>query len=160
VYNLNYGPTTLGVQSWREIICGGTRTKKVEYRCSGIDSHVSGIRWPWKCRVGRKQWTYTMRKFHKNSARFQASAVMYMRSALFWDITQRWVVILYRRFGTTYRFHLQEVHEQTGLSPPSQCDVLSTAAVLAPEGPPVTSILFWQLSTPFCSLLFRLPNVF
>jgi hypothetical protein len=34
MYNLNYAPTTLGVQSWREIICGGTRTKKVEYRWS------------------------------------------------------------------------------------------------------------------------------
>jgi hypothetical protein len=33
MYNLNYTPTTLGVQSWREIISGGTRTKKVEYRC-------------------------------------------------------------------------------------------------------------------------------
>jgi hypothetical protein len=30
-----------------------------------------------------------------------------MISALFWDITQRRVVILYRRFGTTYRSHLQ-----------------------------------------------------
>jgi hypothetical protein len=29
------------------------------------------------------------------------------KSALFWDITQRKVVILYRRFGTTYRSHLQ-----------------------------------------------------
>jgi hypothetical protein len=32
VYNLNYTPT-LGVQSWREIRSGGTRTKGVEYRC-------------------------------------------------------------------------------------------------------------------------------
>jgi hypothetical protein len=31
MYNFNYIPTTLGVQSWREIISGGTRTKKVEY---------------------------------------------------------------------------------------------------------------------------------
>jgi hypothetical protein len=31
MYNLNYAPTTLGVQSQREIISGGTRTKKVEY---------------------------------------------------------------------------------------------------------------------------------
>jgi hypothetical protein len=30
-----------------------------------------------------------------------------MRSTLFWDITQRRVEILYRRFGTTYRSHLQ-----------------------------------------------------
>jgi hypothetical protein len=29
------------------------------------------------------------------------------RSALFWDITQRRVAILYRRFGTTCRSHLQ-----------------------------------------------------
>jgi hypothetical protein len=31
LYNLHYVPTTLGVQSWREIISGGTQTKKVEY---------------------------------------------------------------------------------------------------------------------------------
>ena len=30
------------------------------------------------------------------------------RTALFWTITQRVVVIPYRRFGTTYRSHLQE----------------------------------------------------
>jgi hypothetical protein len=30
-----------------------------------------------------------------------------MRSALFWDITRRRVVIVYRRFGTKYRSHLQ-----------------------------------------------------
>jgi hypothetical protein len=29
-----------------------------------------------------------------------------MRSALFWDITRRRVVIVYRRFGKTYRSHL------------------------------------------------------
>jgi hypothetical protein len=32
--------------------------------------------------------------------------VFVMRSALFWDITRRHVVIVYRRFGTTYRSHL------------------------------------------------------
>jgi hypothetical protein len=30
-----------------------------------------------------------------------------MRSALFWGVSQRRVVIVYRRFGTTYRSHLQ-----------------------------------------------------
>jgi hypothetical protein len=30
---------------------------------------------------------------------------MLMRSALFWDITRRRVVIVYRRFGTTCRSH-------------------------------------------------------
>jgi hypothetical protein len=38
--------------------------------------------------------------------RFQASAVMYMRPAFFWDITQRRVVILYRRFGGPYHARL------------------------------------------------------
>jgi hypothetical protein len=32
---------------------------------------------------------------------------LFLRTVLFWSITQRRVVILYRRFGTTYRFHLQ-----------------------------------------------------
>jgi hypothetical protein len=32
---------------------------------------------------------------------FQASAAMLMRSPLFWDITRRLVVIVYRRFGNT-----------------------------------------------------------
>jgi hypothetical protein len=37
-----------------------------------------------------------------------------VRSAFFWDITQRRVVILYRCFGTTYQSHLykgQEIQE-------------------------------------------------
>jgi hypothetical protein len=34
MYNLNYAPTNLGVQSWREIKCDGTRTKKFEYHWS------------------------------------------------------------------------------------------------------------------------------
>jgi hypothetical protein len=34
VYNLNYTPTTLGIQSLSEIRSGSTRTKKVEYRWS------------------------------------------------------------------------------------------------------------------------------
>jgi hypothetical protein len=32
---------------------------------------------------------------------------MFMRFALFWDITPRRIAFLYRRFGTTYRSHLQ-----------------------------------------------------
>jgi hypothetical protein len=35
-----------------------------------------------------------------------------MWSAFFWDVTQRRVVILYRRFGTTYRSHLQRSRSQ------------------------------------------------
>jgi hypothetical protein len=41
------------------------------------------------------------------SPRFQASAAMLTTSALFWDITQRLVVILHRRFGTTSHSPLQ-----------------------------------------------------
>jgi hypothetical protein len=33
--------------------------------------------------------------------------IINMRSALLWDIMQIMVVIRYRRFGTTYRSHLQ-----------------------------------------------------
>jgi hypothetical protein len=42
-------------------------------------------------------------------ASFQAVVATYMRSTLFWDIVQRILVLPYRRFGTTYRFHLQGV---------------------------------------------------
>jgi hypothetical protein len=37
---------------------------------------------------------------------FQASAAMLMKYVVFWVITRRRVVIIYRRFGTTYRSHL------------------------------------------------------
>jgi hypothetical protein len=55
---------------------------------------------------------------------------MWVRSSLFWDITQCRLVILYRRFGTTYRSHLQgtEVQEESlptfrsNLSVPSSKD--------------------------------------
>jgi hypothetical protein len=41
MYKLNYAPTTLGVQNWREIKSGGTPTKKVEYRWSRhMTTHV------------------------------------------------------------------------------------------------------------------------
>jgi hypothetical protein len=36
---------------------------------------------------------------------FQTSAAMLMKPAVFWIITRRRVVIVYRRFGTTYRSH-------------------------------------------------------
>ena len=39
--------------------------------------------------------------------RFQASAQKSSRTALFWAVTQRVVVIPYRRFGKTFRSHLQ-----------------------------------------------------
>jgi hypothetical protein len=44
--------------------------------------------------------------YHAHSAWLHASAVIQIRSALFWDVTQCGV-ILYRRFRTTYRSHHQ-----------------------------------------------------
>jgi hypothetical protein len=38
---------------------------------------------------------------------FAFDEVEWSRSALFWGITRSRVVIIYRRFGTTYRSHLQ-----------------------------------------------------
>jgi hypothetical protein len=43
----------------------------------------------------------------KLQVKFKGNKITHIRSALFWDITQRRVVILYQRFGTTYRSHLQ-----------------------------------------------------
>ena len=42
-----------------------------------------------------------------NFAWFRVSAAKYMRSVLFWAITQRIVIFPYRRFVTTYRYNLQ-----------------------------------------------------
>ena len=49
-------------------------------------------------------YTRNSRKYH---AWFQASASVQIRFALFWDVTQRRVVIPCRRFGTACRSHLQ-----------------------------------------------------
>ena len=40
--------------------------------------------------------------------RFQASALKWMRTAFFWVITQRVMVIAYQRFGTTYQSLLED----------------------------------------------------
>jgi hypothetical protein len=51
-----------------------------------------------------------------------------MRSALFWDITRRRVVIVYWRFGTSYRSHLHGSRVRVGkkkkISYGIRCDVL------------------------------------
>ena len=50
---------------------------------------------------------------------------MFMRSALFWDITPSRVVVVYRRFGTKYRSHLHGSRVLLGLWPvkvrPTHC---------------------------------------
>jgi len=42
-----------------------------------------------------------------NTTWLQASAVVQTRPSLFWDLTQWRLALSYRRFGTTYRSHLQ-----------------------------------------------------
>jgi hypothetical protein len=48
-------------------------------------------------------------------------ATEYMRSAIFWDFTQRGMVVSYRRFETTYHSHLQPS------SSPRRSDIIYTA---------------------------------
>jgi hypothetical protein len=50
---------------------------------------------------------------------------LFTRSALFWDITQRRVVILYRHFGTTYRSHLQESRSKSSWTWPLKMGPIS-----------------------------------
>jgi hypothetical protein len=60
------------------------------------------------CCWGPETWrSVQIRFFAFHYPWLQASAEVLMRSALFWDMPQRRVVILYRRFGKTYRCHLQ-----------------------------------------------------
>jgi len=64
----------------------------------------------WK--ILRNWQLYYLKSIPKASASelalLQASAAKWMGTALFWVITQRVVVISCRRFGATYRYHLQE----------------------------------------------------
>jgi hypothetical protein len=48
------------------------------------------------------------RETNKQTNKRPAQANYTLRSALFWDITRRHVVTVYRRFGTTYQSHLQQ----------------------------------------------------
>ena len=92
------------------------------------DIESSWMRWPrptWGCRAKNKNIGPSLKNdevyhdltsaavetvefgFISINARFQVSAAMYMDTAFSWAITQRVVVIIYRRFGTNYRPHLQ-----------------------------------------------------
>jgi len=65
-----------------------------------------------KCQISLL-WARASRKW-KTFAWFHVSAAVLTRSAFFWDFTQRWLLVSYRRFGTSYRSHLQGptwVHE-------------------------------------------------
>ena len=61
------------------------------------------------------------------SALFQVSAAKQMRNPFFWVITQRVVVIPYRRFGITYKSHLlgSKAKQKKILTPEYWADRLS-----------------------------------
>jgi len=48
-------------------------------------------------------------------ARFQASTTVLLRSSLFRGFTLRWLVLVYWRFGTSYRSHLHGVKQSKNL---------------------------------------------
>jgi hypothetical protein len=54
----------------------------------------------------------------KRFARFQASAAVYLRFSLFWNVARRSVVVVYGRVETTYWFHLQGPSSLLGLLNP------------------------------------------
>jgi hypothetical protein len=57
-------------------------------------------------------------------------------SALFWDITRRRVVIVYRRFGTTYRSHLKKncvEAEENGRFHTKMATFANGTSVMTPE---------------------------
>jgi hypothetical protein len=64
-------------------------------------------------------------------AGFQASTTVSMRCALFWDFTQRRMVLPYRRFGTTYQSHLDKS---------SSLNCLTSQDGIVPIGCPETSL--------------------
>jgi hypothetical protein len=47
-------------------------------------------------------------KDQSDDASLEASAAVWFRSSLFFDVAQQKLAFVYRRFGTIYRFHLQE----------------------------------------------------
>jgi hypothetical protein len=74
-------------------------------------------------------------KLHYRVIKLQASAAMLMRPAHILDITQRRVLILYRRFGTTYPSYLQGSRSPTSFK-------------MGPKGYPETSIKDYHSTLP------------
>ena len=64
------------------------------------------------CTLWNPKFHYTIHN-STHSSQSWVGQIKSMRTALFWVITQRVVVISYRRFGTTCRFHLQGSRIQT-----------------------------------------------
>jgi hypothetical protein len=83
--------------------------------CSGLNSFVITYFYTdvstfrgWFQRIGIKQNDQRVGFQHSPRRRLSAQSIcLSLRSAIFWESTQRRLVILYWRFGTTYRSHLQ-----------------------------------------------------
>jgi len=53
---------------------------------------------------------HTLRNMQQsNYIHCPVQCIAYLTSALFWGITWRRIIVLYRRFGTLYRPHLQKL---------------------------------------------------
>jgi hypothetical protein len=61
----------------------------------------------WYRQEQRNRFVPSLQEKKRKDLWFQASAAILMKSALFWGVTQSQVVILYWRFRTMYRSHLQ-----------------------------------------------------
>jgi hypothetical protein len=118
--------TSLASSSWRALV--PFRLAWLTYMVVPVDSLLS---W-WRTDPTDVLRTHCNRSFyslfptlHKHKlhiavvdmAWLQVSATVLMRYQLFWDFTQRRMVISYRRFRTTYRSHLQR--SSTGVCLPS-----------------------------------------
>jgi hypothetical protein len=109
MYNLNYAPTTLRVQSWREIICGGTRTKKFEYHC--LREIKSSAAYTWFITTTRDASGFlyfwqTWRAFHRTSRRYRVTGTWDIRlseslgrEASGWWVTGTWGIRLDESLG-------------------------------------------------------------
>jgi len=79
------------------------------------------------CMTFQRSWCMTFQRSAREIPRFPRDAKFYygvwtqlnLRTALFWAVTQRVMVIPYRRFGTTYRshFHASGFQESKILEP-------------------------------------------
>ena len=66
--------------------------------------------------VDKYYWMVRRTVFKLHSAPFQATAAVSTRFSFFWDVMWRRLTLCHRRFGTTYRYHIQESSSQRRVS--------------------------------------------
>jgi hypothetical protein len=82
----------------------------------------------------------------KNQTYSSITRSKYLRSALFWDITHHRVALLYRRFGATYRSHLQGPRGPLDPLPSDDGSKTYTGDLLAHSKPVVFSLGYAKTS--------------